>query len=170
MAVEALVQVGDLGREISQDVLPVAEALIGQTLSLSLEDASTARVEFLSGHELRWEVLSGEAQGRSDSERYFAFSPREHIFFVDCVIHAERATAASAVVDLLNGSITAVVATLPTKTEAYETGTYRLANEGQELPLVRTRFVRGALGRPFVAETHPHVPTTELVISAWRFS
>lgn len=158
-----LVDVGDLGRQIGEDGLPSAPALVGRSMNIAFEDGSAIRLSFVGAHELEREVLSGPAVGEKATEAYFATSPRDGVYFIDYIVKDTRATTTSLVADVNSGCVTAVIGTLPTREEAYETGAYALAREGRERTLVRASFLRGAIDRPYSRDMHCHPPSTELV-------
>jgi hypothetical protein len=156
------IQVGELAKGISENVLPVVDALGGRSLRLFFEDGASTRFTFADAHGLRWEVLAGPAAGSGGEETYSATCVRDSVYFVDYVSRSERATSVSLILDLSAGEATAVVGTLPTEAEV-QTSAYRLANEGADLTAVAVRFLRAAVDRPFDPEEHHHAPTTELV-------
>jgi hypothetical protein len=156
------IQVGELAKGISENVLPAVGALSGRSLQLFFEDGSCTSLTFTSAHDLRWEVVAGSARGTRDEEAYWATCFREAVYFVDYVSRAQRATSVSLVLDLANGEATAVVGTLPAESEVRKSA-YRLANEGADLTAVGVKFLRATIDRLFDSEEPHHAPTTELV-------
>ena len=156
------IQVGELAKGISENVLPAVDALSGRSLQLSFDDGSSTRYTFPSAHDLHWEVLSGPAAGTSGDESYSATCVRDSVFFVDYVSRCERATSVSLVFDLAAGEATAVVGALPAEADVQKSA-YRLASEGADLTAVAVRFLRAAVDRPFDPAGQHHAPTTELV-------
>ncbi len=156
------IQVGELAKGISENVLAAVDALSGQSLQLFFEDGSSTRFTFADAHELRWEVLEGSAKGARGEEIYSATCFRDAFYFVDYVSRAQRATSVSLVLDLAAGRATAVTGTLPAESEVQKSA-YRLASEGADLTAVGVQFQRAAIDRPFDTEECHHAPTTELV-------
>ena len=156
------IQVGELAKGISENVLPAVADLSGRSVQLFFEDGSSTRYTFTDAHDLRWEALTGSAAGASGEESYSATCFRDSVYFVDYVSRSERATSVSLVLDLAAGKATAVIGTLPAEADVRKSA-YRLASEGADLTAVAVRFLRATIDRPFDPEERHHAPTTELV-------
>ena len=156
------VQVGELVKGISEGTLPPADELAGSSLTLHVEDGRVLRLAFSAGGGLSWLVENGPGAGARGEERCLITRPRDGVYVVDYVASTRLATSVTVVLDLRRQAATLVAGTLPTAEEA-EQGAFALATAGAELTLVRCEILRAAVDRPFVAEDHPHVPTTELV-------
>ncbi len=156
------IQVGELVKGISEDTLPVDEAIAGALLTLSAEDGSVTRLAFPKPDLLVWEIVSGPQAGLRGEEACVVTRPRDDVVVVDYVASTRRATSITIVLDLARSAATIVVGTLPTAEEAAHSA-FDLATEGAELTLVATEFLSAAIDRPFVPGEHPHVPTDELV-------
>jgi hypothetical protein len=162
------VQVGELAQGIRQQNEPVVAALVGTSSTLHDEDGTVTRFDFTGLHDLAWEVLEGPDAGRSGTETYAAFSPRDGVCLVDYVSGALPRTSVSMVLDATTGSATVVVGTLPTADEVVK-GAFALARDGEELTAVRARFLRAAIDRPFAPADHDHRPTAEMVGKRVRY-
>ena len=156
------IQVGELAKGISENLLPTVDTLSGRALQLFFEDGSATRFTFADAHDLRWEVQAGPAKGARDEEVYSATCLRDSVYFVDYVSRAQRATSVSLVLDLAAGRATVVTGTLPVESEVQKSA-YRLATEGADLTAVAVQFHRAAIDRPFDPGENHHAPTTELV-------
>lgn len=156
------IQVGELVKGISEDTLPLDDALIGTSLALHAQDGAVTRLTFPAAGRLAWEVTGGPDAGEHGEEACAVTRPRDDLVVVDYVASTRRATAVTIVLDLARSAATTVVGTLPTADQAARSA-FELATEGAELTLVSTQFLAAAIDRPFVAGEHPHVPTDELV-------
>ena len=156
------IQVGELASGISEDTLPPDEGLAGSALALHGEDGTVTRLAFAAGGRLAWEVTDGPVAGARGEEECRVTRPRDDVVVVDYVSASLRATAVTTVLDLAAGAATTVIGTLPTPEQAARSA-YELATAGEELTSVAVIFVRAAIGRPFDAALHPHVPSSDLV-------
>ncbi len=156
------IQVGELVKGISEGTLAPDELLAGSTLSLHAEDGSVTRLTFGAGGRLVWEVTDGPGAGARGEETCRITRPRPDVVVVDYVSATQRATSVTVVLDMDRAAATTVVGILPTAARA-AVGAFELATAGEELTSVAVTFVRSAIGRPFDAASHPHVPTAGLV-------
>jgi hypothetical protein len=156
------IQVGELVKGISEGTLPPDDALSGRTLTLAAEDGSVTQLRFADGGTLQWEITSGPAAGERGEESCLITQPRRQILVVDFIARTRRATSVTIVLDLVAGAATTVTGTLPTAEQAAR-GAFELATRGEELSLVAASIVPGFIDGPWVAGSHPHVPTDELV-------
>ena len=156
------IQVGELAKGISEEVLPHVDDLAGTSAVLGYEDGSAMRLVFGAGGTLSWAVESGPRTGEHGEEVCRITRPRPGLYVADYLAGTHRATAMTAVLDLEHGAATLVAGTLPTAEQAAE-GAFSLATRGAELTLVRCAIVQAAIDRPFDAAPHPHVPTADLV-------
>lgn len=156
------IQVGDLAKGITENILPDSEDLAGSSLDLFCEDGSRRSFHFDTAHTLTWEVRHGTETGHRVETTYRATCPRDGIYFVDYIDGSKRATSVSMVIDRNSQSATIVIAALPTEAETRKDAFSRV-REGLELTAVAAKFLRAAIGKPFVPGDHPHLPTDELV-------
>lgn len=156
------IQVGDLCKEITENILADSDDLTGKTIQLFFEDGTTTRIQFNTIHGLTWEVIEGAAKGEGGDETYRATCPREGIYFVDYIKQGQRATTVSLVIDTAAQAATAVIGTLPTESEARKDAFSRV-QEDMELTAVKVQILKATIDTPFTAQGHPHGPTDELV-------
>jgi hypothetical protein len=156
------IQVGELVKGISEDTLPLDDALIGTSLALHAEDGAVTRLTFPEAGRFDWEIIDGPGTGEHGEESCVVTRPRDDIAVVDYVASTRRATSVTIVLDLAGGAATSVVGTLPTAEQAARSA-FELAAEGAELTLVATEFIAATIDRPFTPGEHPHPPTDELV-------
>ena len=88
------IQVGELAKGITENILPPSDALTGRTIRLNLEDGRQWELMFKGADTLQWHILQGGNTGDQGTAGYVATCPREAIYFVDFV--HPRATAATA--------------------------------------------------------------------------
>jgi MoaF C-terminal domain/MoaF N-terminal domain len=156
------IQVGELVKGISEDVLPSEDVLDGRTFSLSLEDGNEMQLSFSGEGCLSWQVTAGPWTGARGEESCRVTRPRDGIVVVDFVASSLRATAVTIVLDLDAGAATTVTGTLPTREQAAP-GAFELATRGEELTRVEAVLTRSFIDRPWVGGAHPHRPTGDLV-------
>jgi hypothetical protein len=156
------IQVGDLAKGITENILPDSDDLAGTSLNLFSEDGSVTTIHFDSARSLTWEAREGVEKGRRAEVSYRATCPREGIYFIDYIDTSKRATSVSMVIDRNSQSATMVTGTLPTEAETRKDAFSRVC-EDLELTAVTAQFLRAAIGKPFVSGDHSHLPTEELV-------
>jgi hypothetical protein len=156
------IQVGELVKGISEDTLPPDDGLAGRSLTLHAEDGVVTVLSFASGGRLAWHVSDGPRAGAHGREQARVTRPRDGIVVVDYVSSSQAATSVTIVLDEAEAAATTVVGTLPSAAQAARSA-FDLATAGEELTSVAVTFVRSAIGRPFAAGRHPHVPTADLV-------
>jgi hypothetical protein len=156
------IQVGDLCKEITENVLPDSDDLAGKSMQFFFEDGTATRIQFNTIHGLRWEVIEGAAKGEVGNETYRATCPCEGIYFVDYIKQDQQATTVSLVIDTAAQAATAVIGTLPTEAETRKDAFSRV-QEDIELTAVRVQMLKAAIDTPFTPQEHPHGPTDELV-------
>lgn len=157
------ISVGELADAFAPDnhALPASGDLSGRVVTLSFEDGSAVEFHF-AGSRLTWKATAGERRGEGSEEAYRATRVREGIYFVDYLLHQERASSVSLVLDLNAGVATALLGRLPTEEEARTPLLDRIAR-GEDLTGVTATFLAGAVDRPFAPETSRHDPTGDLV-------
>jgi hypothetical protein len=156
------IQVGDLAKGFTGNILPDSDELVGKSLKLFFEDGSITQIRFNTIHEMTWEVLEGLEKGSHANVTYHATSLREGIYFVDYIKGSHWATTVSLVMDLSVQSITAVVGTLPGKEDTRK-DMFSRVQEDLELTTVSVQFLKAAINRPLTLNAHPHSPTNELI-------
>jgi hypothetical protein len=129
------IQVGELAKGISENLLPDSDTLSGKTLEFSFENASTTRIRSHSSYDLSWEIIEGPDKGSSGQETYRATNIRENICLVDYVSQTLQATSISMVIDLKTKVAIWVVGALPDAAET-EKDAFSRASEGLELTTV----------------------------------
>jgi hypothetical protein len=156
------IQVGDLAKGITENILPHSNQLAGASLQLNNEDGSAIRIRFESAQELSWQFVDGTDQAQNGRAHYRATSPREQIFLVDYIDPNRKAASTSLILDLRAGAATVVQAALPNEAQT-RVDAFSRVQQGLELTPVSMRFVRAAVDQPFDPDTHPHKPTGDLV-------
>lgn len=156
------IQVGELARSISENLLPDSDALTGRTLRLCFEDGSVIRWTFNGLHDLSWEVLEGPEKGARDDETFRATCIRPQIYLVDYILHRRQALSVSLVLDLGQGIATRATGRLPDQQEA-QRDLFSRINEGMNLTGVAVQFASAAIDRPFEQHTKRHEPTDEMI-------
>jgi hypothetical protein len=156
------IQVGDLAKGITENVLPDSDELIGESLDLYFEDGRVANFHFNSAHSLTWEIRQAHEKSRRQEAHYRATRPREGIYFVDYIDGSRRAVSVSLVIDRNRQAATMVIGTLPTEAETCKDAFSRV-REDLELTAVGAQFLLASIGKPFVPGDHPHQATDELV-------
>jgi hypothetical protein len=156
------IQVGDLAKGITENLLPDTDGLAGKSIRLHFQDGTATEYRLHSAHGLTWAVISGDEKGSRGEANYRATCPRQGIFFVDFVKPDERATTVSLVLDINLGIATSVIGTLPTATECQK-NMFSRASEGLELTTVSAKFMSAALDRPFGPNEACHSTTAEMV-------
>lgn len=156
------IQVGDLAKGISENLLPESDVLSGKTLQFSFENGTATRVQFHNPHELTWEINDGPDKGSSGLETYRATNIRDNICFVDYVSRTRPATSVSMVIDIKTKIATWVIGSLPEEAETKKDAFSR-ASEGLELTTVSAEFHRAAVDGPFIPNGPNHAPTAEMV-------
>jgi hypothetical protein len=156
------VQVGDLAKGISENALPDSTELAGQLMRLNFENGCTTRIQFYDISTTEWEVIHGTGKGRRGKGPYRATTLRPGIYLVDFVQNGMRATSFSLVLDTSARMATAVVGTLPTRSETRLDAFSRVLAD-QELTAVSVQFFRAAVDAPFEGPSHLHKPTDELI-------
>lgn len=160
----AWISVGALGEAFSSHsyVRPKTADLVDQTLHLNFEDGRAIAYAFKSDCDLASSTAKNDVQTVPVDETYWAMCVRDGIYFVDHVKQAERATAASLVLDLARNIFTAVSSTLPTGAEVRQGLLSRVA-KGCELTGVAVDIQQGAINAAFLPSTLRHPKTLELV-------
>lgn len=179
-AAEPWIPVGELGEAFqsgagTQHRLARSERLAGARLALHFEDGSATDYHFLSATELSRvrdergaELEAGNREARHGTLRaetphsYHATEIRPGIFFLDFIAPELRASTMSFVLDLGRGIFTALVASLPDRSELTVPLIERV-RQGGELTCVDARFLSGAIGSPCTPATERHRDSTELV-------
>jgi hypothetical protein len=157
------IQVGELAKGITENILPASNDLAGSSSRLYFEDGTEAQVDFIDDHNLTWQMPTNGKETCDPSEAiYRATSPRDGIFLVDFIDNRERAQTVSLVIDRNTQCATAVIGTLPTPKETGLDAFSRVQKD-MELTSVSARFLRATIDRPFSPVSHPHGPTDELV-------
>lgn len=156
------IQVGELARGISENLLPETDMLSGKTLLFSFENRTATRIRFNHPRDLTWEIIEGPGKGSSGQETYRATHIRDNICFVDYVSQTLRATSVSMVIDLKSKVATWVIGSLPEEAETKKDAFSR-ASEGLELTTVSAEFQRAAVDGAFIPDGPYHAPTTEMV-------
>lgn len=162
------IQVGELAKGISENLLTESKALSDKTLLFSFENGSETRISFTNMHDLTWEIIKGPDKGSSGQESYRATNIRENICFVDYVSRTHRATSVSMVIDLKTKVATWVVGALPDKAQTKQDAFSR-ASEGLELTTVSADFHRAAVDSPFSPDGPYHAPTAEMVGKRYQY-
>ena len=104
--------------------------------------------------------MAGDVQGGAAD--YFAFKPREDVYFVDFVTGDQPPAAVSLVLDLRRGIATSLEARLPASADVGESLVARIAR-GEELTAVSAEFRSAAVDTPFTVATARHGPTADLI-------
>jgi MoaF C-terminal domain/MoaF N-terminal domain len=156
------IQVGDLAKGITENILPDSSDLAGTSLDLFFEDGCVTNFHFNTVHSLTRVIRQEAETGRRTEATYRATCPREGIYFVDYIDPSTRATSVSMVIDRNSQSATTVFGTLPTEAETCKDAFSRVREE-LELTAVTAQFRKASIGRPFASASHPHTPTDELV-------
>jgi hypothetical protein len=156
------VQVGDLAKGITENVLPHSAELAGQSMRLNFEDGSATHIQFNDARLLAWEVVHGMEKGRRGKACYKATCPRPGIYLVDLVQKELRATSLSLVLDISTRMASAIIGTLPTRSEILIDAFSRVLAD-QELTAVSVQFLRAAIDAPFEGSSHLHTHTDELI-------
>jgi hypothetical protein len=168
MADLEFIQVGELAKGISENLLPESDILSGNTMQFSFENGTTTRIRFDNSHDLSWLIIEGANKGSRGQENYQATSIRDNICFVDYISGTQRATSVSLVIDLKNKVATRVVGTLPTEGQTKKDAFSR-ASEGMELTTVSAEFHRAAVDEPFIPDRPYHAPTVEMVGKRYQY-
>ena len=130
------IQVGELAKGISENLLPDSDALSGRSLDLFFENGTKTVLRFESGHDLSWKTTGGSGKGSGGRETYQATSIRDGIFFLDYISSGPRPISNSIIVDLNSKSATSVVGSLPVEQETKK-DIFSRATEGVELTSVK---------------------------------
>jgi len=156
------IQVGELAKGITENILPPSDGLAGRTFRLNLEDGSRWELIFRDAGTLEWNINKGADRGEQGRAGYVATCPREQIFFVDYIHPRAAATAVSLVMDLNRNIATALIGQLPGEATARQDLFSRI--EGNtELTAVDAKFLSAAVDGGYTDQTPRHMPTTELV-------
>jgi len=156
------IQVGELAKRISENLLPESDILSGKTLQFSFENGTATRVRFHNPHDLTWEIIDGPDKGSHGQQTYRATNIRDNICFVDSVNRTLRATSLSMVIDLKTNVATWVIGSLPEEKETKQDAFSR-ASESLELTTVSAEFHKAAVDGPFIPNGPYHAPTVEMV-------
>ena len=162
------IQVGELAKGISENLLPDSDALSGRSLTLFNENGTKTGICFESSHDLSWEAIEGPGKGTGGREKYRATAIREGIFFVDYISRCPGPMSISIIVDLNSNAATSVVGSLPRAAETKK-DMFSRATDGLELTSVKTDFIRAAVDGPFDANGKVHAPTTEMVGKRYQY-
>ena len=162
------IQVGELAKGISENLLPDSDALSGRSLTLSFENNTTTSIHFESNHTLTWEIVDGKNKGSGGRETYLATALRESIFFIDYICKTPSVTSVSIVLDKKAKIATSVTGTLPEEAETKK-DIFSLASQGLELTAVKTEFLKAAVDRPYDPAGVYHSPTTEMVGKRYQY-
>ncbi len=156
------IQVGDLAKGITENILPESGDLAGRSLKLFFEDGSMAQFHFKTVSLLSWQVDTGTGKEGLAEAVYRATRPRRGIYLVDYIDPTCRATAVSLVLDMNTQTALSVVGTLPNEAET-RIDAFSRARQELELTAVAAQFLRAGIDRTVDTRTHPHTTTSELV-------
>ena len=156
------IQVGDLAKGITGNILPDSGELTGKSPKLFFEDGSIMQIRFNSVHRMTWEALEGLEKGSRGDATYRATSLREDIYFVDYIKESQRAKTVSLVMDLAAQKATGAIGALPTEKDTRK-DTFSRLREGLELTGVSVQFLRASVDMPLTSDVHPHNPINELI-------
>jgi hypothetical protein len=159
---QKFIQVGDLAKGITENILPDSDGLAGKSIKLFFEDGTITLISFNSVHDMRWEILEGPVEESRAHITYRATSLRKGIYFVDYIKESQEAATVSLVIDMTTQRTTALIGTLPTK-EDMNKDAFSRVREGAELTAVSAQFLRATIDIPFTPVNYPHSPTNELV-------
>jgi len=168
MAELKFIQVGDLAKTISENLLADSEELSGRSFEFSFENGTATRCCFNNKHDLTWEIIKGPDKGSSGQETYRATCIRKNICFVDYVSQTLRATSVSMIIDTKTKVATWVVGSLPDEAETKKDAFSR-ASEGLELTTVSAEFHRAAVDGPFIPNGPYHSTTGEMVGKRYQY-
>lgn len=162
------IQVGELAKGITENILPHSDELTGRTFTLNDENGAAEQLEFSTPETLNWKTNAGVDQGHSGSAVYRVTAPRKGIFLLDYLPMDRRATSISRVIDLTTRSVTTVTGVLPTRAETRQDLFSRIS-QGLEPTSVGVQFVRASIDSPFDARTHAHAPSTDMIGKRIRY-
>ena len=162
------IQVGELAKGISENLLPDSDALCGSSPTLSFENGTTTSIRFESDHELSWKIIDGPDKGTGGRETYRATAIRDGIFFVDYISQTPLATSVSIVLDKKTKVATSVIGALPEEAETQK-DMFSRASEGLELTTVKAEFFKAAVDGPFDPAGAYHAPTAEMMGKRYQY-